>query len=81
MVDEDSVKATDMFNHELRDRVKRNTRKNMAFLDENDDMFETLFKYYETLKFQMKNIKHLERRMENHDDDIVLLEKVLLTPT
>lgn len=39
-----------MFNRKIKEQVKQHTRANLGFLDSDDDMFETLFKYYETLK-------------------------------
>ena len=69
-----------MFSHQVREMVKSQTRKNLAFIDSDDDMFEILFKYFESLKGHIRNLKELESRMEKHDTEMDLMEKVLLTP-
>jgi len=48
--DKGQIHAHDLMSMQIKDNVKKAQRKSLSFLDEDDDTFEVLFKYYETLK-------------------------------
>ena len=51
MVSEDgAVHAHDLISMQIQDRLKKEQRRGLTYLDNDDDTFEILFKYYETLK-------------------------------
>lgn len=51
VVDENGVvHAHDILSMKVREQVKKDQRKTLTYIDNDDDEFELLFKYFETLK-------------------------------
>jgi hypothetical protein len=49
-------------------------------LDNDDDTFEILFKYYETLKNYQGNINGLIKRIKDYNEDQAFAQKILMKP-
>lgn len=52
----------------------------MIFLDNDDDQFEIMFKYYETLRGYQRNLDDLLSKIRTYDEDQKYAEKVVMKP-
>lgn len=67
--DKGQIHAHDLMSMQIKDNVKKAQRKSLTYLDEDDDTFEVLFKYYETLKNYQENMDHLLKEMNGYTDE------------
>jgi hypothetical protein len=49
--------------------VKKDQRKSLIFIDKEDDKFEMLFKYYESLKGYQRNLQELSQIMGQYNNE------------
>lgn len=82
-VEEDGEKKPvgyDLLSISIRDQLKKEQRKSLLFLDEADDMFEILFKYYETIKNYQGNLEDMHNKINTYNEDKEFADKLLMKP-
>ncbi len=62
------------------DSLAKSKDISLVFLNDNDDMFEILFKYYETLKNYQTNLEDMGNKIYTYQEDKEFADKLLMKP-
>lgn len=78
IADDGNVHAHDLISMRIQDRIKTDQRKSLAMIDGDDDQFEIMFKYYETIKNYQQNLGDLHNTIKMFNDDQIFAQKIVM---